>query len=157
MAPRPLPVFPVLPLHNQAEAPEHFRGKHSISRVLSPRRNDTSQIPKAIAPRRVDSKADGLQITCALPPLNYTALLTCFEGNTSDNHVSFYPWAWLRENSYDPPLRRPTTEKIFWGPSEVKSSPPTIPYQEVMKGDRGLFNWLSNVVSPGPVVARHGS
>lgn len=69
-------------------------------------------------------------------------------GPSKEAHVSLYPWSWLQQNSYDPPLNRrpPFEQKILWG-SKIQQSPPTIAYEEVMaKDDSGLYKWLSNVV-----------
>ena len=88
-------------------------------------------------------------------------------GPSSVPHTSFYPWSWLREHSYDPPMRRsPPPEcvplvvaedllltvirKILWG-SKIQQSPPTVTYEEVMaQDDKGLFKWLSNIASQIP-------
>ncbi|THH00098.1 hypothetical protein EW026_g2408 [Hermanssonia centrifuga] len=89
------------------------------------------QIPPDLKPTKVESKPDGLEV---LWP-------------TSLPHTSFYPWSWLRQHSYDPPLRQheKSSEKILWG-SKIQQSPPTVSYEEVMASDdKGLFKWLSNV------------
>lgn len=41
---------------------------------------------------------------------------------------------------------RNITSKVLWG-SKITKSPPTVAYGKVMSDDRGLFEWLSNVVS----------
>lgn len=39
------------------------------------------------------------------------------------------------------------SRKILWG-SKIQQSPPTVTYEEAMsEDDRGLYRWLSNVVS----------
>ncbi|KAH6909086.1 mitochondrial protein [Coprinopsis sp. MPI-PUGE-AT-0042] len=108
---------------------DHCRCSQCFHSITKQRLQNTFEIPKDIAPRRVDTKVEGIQISW----------------NTGDNHVSFYPWAWLRENSYDPPLRERVEDKVPWASADVKQSPPTVAYEEVMRGDRGLFDWLSNV------------
>lgn len=41
----------------------------------------------------------------------------------------------------------PDDRKILWG-SKIQQSPPAVTYEEAMaEDDRGLFKWLTNVVS----------
>lgn len=58
-----------------------------------------------------------------------------------------YPWSWLRQNSYDPPLfsEQTSTKKVLWG-SSIKQDPPTVDYAKVMHpDDAGLYQWLSKI------------
>ncbi|KAG8889332.1 hypothetical protein FRB99_003996, partial [Tulasnella sp. 403] len=86
----------------------------------------------------IEAKPEGLEITWpATPP-----------------HVSTYPWSWLRQNSYDPPLEpdTPVTSlstsdppaKILWG-ARIQESPPTVGYDDVMQDDMALLKWLKRI------------
>jgi hypothetical protein len=62
-------------------------------------------------------------------------------------------------NSYAPPLHQTHSESItyqeeiagpgktLWG-SGIAAHPPSVGYEEVMKDDRGVWNWLEKIVSP---------
>ncbi|KAI0073883.1 mitochondrial protein [Panus rudis PR-1116 ss-1] len=111
-------------LRDHCRCPECF---HSITKQ---RLVNTFDIPKDVKPVKVESKADGLEV----------------HWPSSKPHTSFYPWSWLRHNSYDPPLKKPEgTKKILWG-SKIVQSPPSVPYTDVVaEDDKGLYKWLSNV------------
>lgn len=49
-------------------------------------------------------------------------------------------------NSFLHTKLRNFASKVLWG-SKIIKSPPTVAYAKVMSDDRGLFEWLSNVVS----------
>ncbi|TFK72986.1 Trimethyllysine dioxygenase [Pluteus cervinus] len=92
---------------------------------------NTFEVPRDIKPVSVESKLDGLTVTWP----------------SSQPHTSFYPWSWLRRNSYDPVHKQEQNrdhEQILWG-SKIAQSPPTIAYKEVMHDDLGLYKWLSNI------------
>ncbi|KAF8968040.1 hypothetical protein BDZ97DRAFT_1800604 [Flammula alnicola] len=110
---------------------DHCRCPKCFHPVTKQRLFNTFDIPKDIAPIRVESKPRGLEVTWP----------------SKEPHISFYPWSWLQRNSYDPPLNRQQklTEKILWG-SKILQSPPIVAYEDVMASDdRGLYKWLSNV------------
>ncbi|KAJ3551075.1 hypothetical protein NMY22_g29 [Coprinellus aureogranulatus] len=109
---------------------DHCRCPKCFHAITKQRLLNTFQIPPDIAPLSVAAKAGGLEVTW----------------NSSDNHVSLYPWAWLRRNSYDPPfdIKNERDEKVLWG-SKIQQSPPTVTYEQVMEGDAGLHKWLENV------------
>ena len=103
---------------------------------------------------------------CLYPPMPCLPTWVSLTGPSKEPHMSFYPWSWLHRNSYDPPLNKEQTSnewvlhynfllhtkmrniasKVLWG-SKIIKSPPTVAYEKVMSDDRGLFEWLSNVVS----------
>ncbi|KAI0346180.1 Trimethyllysine dioxygenase, partial [Trametopsis cervina] len=111
---------------------DHCRCSECFHPTTKQRLSNTFDIPPDIKPAKVESKATGLEV---LWP-------------SSVPHTSFYPWSWLRQHSYDPPLQQhklPQTEKILWG-SKIQQAPPTVTYDEVMSGDgKGLYKWLTNV------------
>ncbi|KAL6307585.1 Trimethyllysine dioxygenase [Sparassis latifolia] len=109
---------------------DHCRCSQCFHPVTKQRLVNTFEIPPEIKPVNVESKIDGLEVTWP----------------SSQPHTSFYPWSWLQENSYDPPMHQtPPTEKILWG-SKIQQSPPTVTFEEAMlEDDRGVFKWLSNI------------
>ncbi|EPS97660.1 hypothetical protein FOMPIDRAFT_1024946 [Fomitopsis schrenkii] len=109
---------------------DHCRCPQCFHPVTKQRLVNTFEIPSDVRPVAVESKPDGLEVTWP----------------SVQPHTSFYPWSWLRQNSYDPPLSRPSApEKILWG-SKILQDPPTVTYEEVMAEDeRGVFKWLSRV------------
>ncbi|OSX59107.1 hypothetical protein POSPLADRAFT_1151947 [Postia placenta MAD-698-R-SB12] len=118
---------------------DHCRCPQCFHSATKQRLVNTFEIPPDVKPVQVESKADGLEVKCNLLYLSYS-------GPSSQPHTSFYPWSWLQQNSYDPPLSKPShPERILWG-SKILQSPPTVTYEEVMSEDeQGLFKWLSNV------------
>jgi len=109
---------------------DHCRCPQCFHSVTKQRLVNTFEIPHDVKPVHVESKVEGLEV----------------KWPSSQPHTSFYPWSWLQQNSYDPPLSRPPpSEKILWG-SKILQSPPTVTYEEAMAEDeQGLFKWLSNV------------
>ncbi|TCD61488.1 hypothetical protein EIP91_008371 [Steccherinum ochraceum] len=113
---------------------DHCRCPQCYNAVTKQRLVNTFEIPHDVKPVEVESKADGLEVT--------------WPGTTT--HTSFYPWSWLKQNSYDPPLqpplqRREFSERVLWG-SKIQQSPPAVPYADVMsEDDKGLFRWLSQI------------
>ncbi|KAF9526372.1 hypothetical protein CPB83DRAFT_466620 [Crepidotus variabilis] len=110
---------------------DHCRCPKCFHAVTKQRIFNTFDIPRDIAPMSVNAKPSGLEVVWP----------------DKVSHVSFYPWTWLQENSYDPPLNqhKPYNEKILWG-SKIQKSPPTITYEEVMAEDQqGLYKWLLNI------------
>ncbi|TEB34762.1 Trimethyllysine dioxygenase [Coprinellus micaceus] len=118
---------------------DHCRCPKCFHAITKQRLLNTFEIPRDIAPLTVAAKPDGLEVTW----------------NTSDAHISLYPWSWLRFNSYDPPSSSfapsPSItddgkpEKVLWG-AKIQQSPPTVTYEQVMEeGDAGLYKWLENV------------
>jgi len=110
---------------------DHCRCAECFHAITKQRLQNTFEIPKDIAPLRTSAKPEGLEVIW----------------NTADQHASLYPWAWLKANSYDPPLPEKSsgaTAKVLWG-SEISKAPPTVAYEDVMNGDAGLHKWLSNI------------
>ncbi|EIM91028.1 Trimethyllysine dioxygenase [Stereum hirsutum FP-91666 SS1] len=110
---------------------DHCRCPECFHPVTKQRLVNTFEIPPDIEPVSVRSNQQGLQITWPSPP---------------QPHASFYPWSWLKANSYDPPaLQSSRNEKILWG-SKIAQGPPSVAYEEVMApGGDGLYRWLSQI------------
>jgi trimethyllysine dioxygenase len=62
------------------------------------------------------------------------------------------------ENAYAPALSTPNTSrdpasgfgsKIYWSSDDVSASPPIVDYNRVMKGDRGVYDWLRLIYTYG--------
>ncbi|KIM40595.1 hypothetical protein M413DRAFT_446026 [Hebeloma cylindrosporum] len=111
---------------------DHCRCPKCFHPITKQRLFNTFEIPRDIAPLRVESRPTGLEVTWP----------------SKEPHISLYPWSWLQRNSYDPPLSKPkstSTEKILWG-SKIQQAPPIVAYEDVMASDdRGLYKWLTNV------------
>lgn len=99
---------------------------------------NTFEIPPDIHPISVSSTREGLKV-----------VWPAFKRETGHEHESVYPWSWLRKHSYDPRLPKEEEisekKKILWG-SRIAQSPPSVAYEDVMKDDKGLLKWLTNVV-----------
>lgn len=110
---------------------DHCRCPECFHPVTKQRLLNTFDIPPDIKPVKVESTVEGLEV----------------HWPSSVPHTSVYPWEWLRQHSYDPPLQKDeaSSEKILWG-SKIQQAPPTVSYEEVMSpDDRGLYKWLTNV------------
>ncbi|KAI6033285.1 Trimethyllysine dioxygenase [Pisolithus marmoratus] len=124
---------------------DHCRCPSCFHPVTKQRLVNTFQIPRDIKPVHHRASTEGLEI-----------VLTSQGGDpgpslSTEHHLSFYPWSWLKEHTYDPPqrLEHRAKEKVLWG-SNIAGSPPTITYEEVMEeDDRGLYKWLSTTDSFG--------
>lgn len=110
---------------------DHCRCPKCFHPITKQRLLNTFEIPSDIQPLGIQRKADGLELTW----------------QSSEPHVSFYPWSWLQSNSYDPAINHAQTiiEKVEWG-TKIAQSPPTVTYSEAMdQDDRGLFKWLTDI------------
>ncbi|KAG8712986.1 hypothetical protein FRC08_013828 [Ceratobasidium sp. 394] len=112
---------------------DHCRCSECLHPVTKQRLVNTFEIPPDTQPARVESKPTGLAVTWPTVP----------------HHVSVYPWEWLSQCSYDPPLNQAPTfgstgSKTLWN-STIRSSRPTVTYEEVMKGDAGVLKWLQKI------------
>ncbi|GJE96209.1 trimethyllysine dioxygenase [Phanerochaete sordida] len=112
---------------------DHCRCPECFHPVTKQRLLNTFDIPPDIKPVKVESTAEGLEV----------------HWPSSVSHTSLYPWDWLRQHSYDPPLQTHDSSSdhshILWG-SKIQQAPPTVSYEEVMSPDeRGLYKWLTNV------------
>ncbi|KAJ7650659.1 mitochondrial protein [Roridomyces roridus] len=110
---------------------DHCRCSACYHSITKQRLLNTFEIPPDITPTHAEPTPDGLKVSWP----------------SSEPHVSLYPWSWLQQHSYDPPLhqRESQLDKITWG-SKIQSSSPTITYEEAMAADdRGLYKWLSHV------------
>ena len=85
---------------------DHERWNHSLRKI-----------PPDIEPLLVQPKTDGLELTCTY--IRFGRIrehsLRCW-GKFSEPHVSFYPWTWLQNNSYDPAINS-TPPITKWVPS----------------------------------------
>ncbi|KAJ3042296.1 hypothetical protein HDV00_007663 [Rhizophlyctis rosea] len=68
----------------------------------------------------------------------------------NDNHESTYKLSWLRTHSYNPKLdvSRTTRPRQLWGAS-IADSLPIVQYDDVMKSDAGLAEWLRHIDTYG--------
>ncbi|KAJ7284653.1 hypothetical protein C8J57DRAFT_1289241 [Mycena rebaudengoi] len=110
---------------------DHCRCPECFHAITKQRLVNTFEISPDITPTHVEPTADGLKVSWP----------------SSIPHISMYPWSWLQQNSYDPPLgqRETQSEKIMWS-SKIQTSPPTVTYEEAMaEDDQGLYKWLSHV------------
>lgn len=109
---------------------------------------NTFEMPPDIQPISISSTQQGLKVVWP----SFATAADSDEGtmlNKRDQqvheHESVYPWTWLRRNSYDPAMpMEEKNKKILWG-SRIAQSPPTVEYEDVMKGDKGLLKWLTNI------------
>ncbi|KAF8656798.1 hypothetical protein AX16_002350 [Volvariella volvacea WC 439] len=110
---------------------DHCRCPECFHPITKQRLLNTFDIPRDIKPIRVESKPEGLTVTWP----------------ATQSHVSVFPWSWLKQNSYDPPMAlAPTSSsKVLWG-NKIAQSPPTVTYEEVMEdSEEGLYRWLTNI------------
>ncbi|KAF8575426.1 Trimethyllysine dioxygenase [Ramaria rubella] len=117
---------------------DHCRCDECFHPVTKQRMIDTFEIPADLQPSKVTPTEVGLEVT--------------WHGTIP--HKSLYPWAWLHQNSYDPPLRptaagppSPTVaqhEKVLWS-SRIQQDPPTMQFGEIMEDERAVWKWLQKI------------
>lgn len=92
---------------------------------------DTFAIPVDIKPRSVQANEDGLTVVW-----------------DNDEHKSVYEWAWLKNHSYNPPLKGKvelhSPKPVLWD-ARIANAPPVVQYEEVMTTKAGLAKWLDNI------------
>ena len=110
------------------------------------------QLPPDLQPVAAESTTEGLLVRWAEPGPEAPA-----EGAAAAaEHVSLYPWSWLRQHSYAPVLSSLSSSalpdgpadsrgRILWG-SGIGAAPPTVTHDEVQE-DRGVARWCAKIVS----------
>ncbi|CAO1633555.1 unnamed protein product [Parajaminaea phylloscopi] len=107
---------------------------------------DTFAIPRDVHPLSVEATTEGLEVIWPRKSA----------GTEPESHASLYPWKWLRNHSYAPPLDQSHAtsvvhredlagaNKTLWGRG-IAANPPTVAYDEVMQDDRGVLKWLEKI------------
>ncbi|KAH7102835.1 Trimethyllysine dioxygenase [Auriculariales sp. MPI-PUGE-AT-0066] len=108
---------------------DHCRCPECFHQVTKQRLVDTFTIRPDLHPTNIESRPEGLRVTWPASPAP---------------HVSTYPWHWLRVNSYHPVFEKPKFPKVLWG-SGIAKDPPTVPYEEIMQDDIGVWRWLKRI------------
>ncbi|GAA5920662.1 hypothetical protein JCM1841_006987 [Sporobolomyces salmonicolor] len=120
---------------------DHCREPRSCHPATKQRLVDTCKIPPDHHPHIVRAETDGLYLDWPE---------TAFESS----YRSFFPWSFLIEHSYNPPLVRkddlPSVDegKVFWT-SAIASELPSVTYDEVMSSEKGVYEWLKRINSYG--------
>ncbi|GAA5995873.1 hypothetical protein JCM5350_007968 [Sporobolomyces pararoseus] len=116
---------------------DHCREERSYHPATRQKLVDTCKIPTDLQPKEVTSDERGIYV--AWP-----------ESSFESSYRSFYPWAFLVENSYNPALlsnrelARTDSSKILWT-SDISNRLPTVTYEEVMESEKGVFEWLKRI------------
>ncbi|CAB4404256.1 unnamed protein product [Rhizophagus irregularis] len=108
---------------------DHCKCDECFHKVTKQRLVDTFKIPEDLESESALPESNGIKI------------------KWSDGHTSFFRWTWLRRHSYDPQFvdfQPFLQKKILWD-ARIKEYPPTVKYEDVMKSEEGLSNWLLNI------------
>ncbi|GAA5895731.1 uncharacterized protein JCM6883_001605 [Sporobolomyces salmoneus] len=120
---------------------DHCREERSYHPATRQRLVDTSKIPADLKPKEL--KADEMGLHVEWPE-------TSFESA----YRSFYPWSFLIEHSYNPPLLANRTlphrdsGKVFWT-YDIAKELPKVTYEEVMESEEGVYEWLKRIDTYG--------
>ncbi|CAL3964891.1 unnamed protein product [Diplocarpon coronariae] len=92
---------------------------------------DTFSIPAKILPKEVQTNKEGLKVTWA-----------------HDGHVSNYTWDWLlrhRSRTIPAVSKQENLDPLkYWG-SSIGLEAPSVPYDEIMAGDKGVGSWTDKI------------
>ncbi|KIK62603.1 hypothetical protein GYMLUDRAFT_42059 [Collybiopsis luxurians FD-317 M1] len=113
---------------------------------------NTFEIPSDIQPIKVESTSQGLKVVWpSFASRSIDGSETKSVEDEEREHVSLYPWSWLKTHSYDPKVEKPAEQeekKILWN-SRIARSPPSVAFADIMKpgeeGDRALYKWLQKI------------
>jgi trimethyllysine dioxygenase len=75
-----------------------------------------------------------------------------FSVTWSDGHSSYYTKQWLTEpraSTIKFIQRQGWVDPVFWTGASIQSHPPTVDYNDVMKSDEGLRDWLEKIKKYG--------
>ncbi|GAA5879724.1 hypothetical protein JCM16303_004149 [Sporobolomyces ruberrimus] len=120
---------------------DHCREERSYHPSTRQRLIDTCKIPSDLRPLAVASSSDGISVSWP-------------ETSIETPYKSFYPWSFLLENSYNPPLLRnrdlPQRDsgKILWT-ADIAKELPKVTYEEVMESEKGVYEWLKRIDTYG--------
>ncbi|GAA6059985.1 hypothetical protein JCM10212_001334 [Sporobolomyces blumeae] len=120
---------------------DHCRDERSFHPATRQRLVDTCKLPRDLRPSKAIAEAEGIRIHWP-------------ETSFESAYDSFYPYSFLLEHSYNPPLLRerdlPGTHasKVLWT-RDIAQSLPTVAYDEVMSSEKGVFEWLKRIDTYG--------
>ncbi|TNY17187.1 mitochondrial protein [Rhodotorula diobovata] len=120
---------------------DHCREERSYHPATRQRLVDTPKIPADYRPQAVRSDERGVSLTWPDSP---------FESS----YESFFPWAFLAEHAYNPPVVREqdlpsvNSRKVLWT-REIARDMPTVSYDEVMSSEQGVYEWLKRIDTYG--------
>ncbi|RFU33018.1 hypothetical protein B7463_g3327, partial [Scytalidium lignicola] len=112
---------------------DNCRCSSCINQDTMQRAFDTFAIPQDIVPKEVITEQTGLRVTWA-----------------NDDHASFYPWDWLYKHAVKNGSRNARHEEdtVLWD-SEIKANQPSVHYDEIMSGDKGVAEWTAKIKKYG--------
>ncbi|GAA5820975.1 hypothetical protein JCM3770_006155 [Rhodotorula araucariae] len=116
---------------------DHCRNERSYHPATRQRLIDTPKIPDGYRPQTVRSDESGVYVTWP-------------DSAFESSYESFFPWSFLAENAYNPPLVREkdlpsvNSRKVFWT-SEIAKDIPSVTYEEVMSSEEGVYQWLKRI------------
>ena len=102
-----------------------------------------------ITKQRVIETFDDIPPDIAIGPAGLVDADNAYEVTWSDGHKSTYSQQWLAKSAQKKTPRsaerQALTDVTLWSGADIKDSPPTVSYQEVMASDAGLRSWLQNI------------
>ncbi|GAA5926836.1 uncharacterized protein JCM15063_000382 [Sporobolomyces koalae] len=116
---------------------DHCREARSYHPATRQRLVDTCKIPRDLRPTEVSTNERGLHVSW--PSSSFETA-----------YSSFYPWSFLFEYAYNPPLwskrdpARPSKRTTLWT-SSIAQELPTVNYEEVMQSEKGVYKWLKRI------------
>ncbi|BGP25914.1 hypothetical protein JCM10295v2_004856 [Rhodotorula toruloides] len=120
---------------------DHCREERSFHPQTKQRLIDTFKIPSDYRPSAARTTEEGLIVTWP-------------ESAFETSYESFFPWSFLTEHAYNPPLLRtknlpsPLEQKVLWT-KEIAKGVPTVTYEEVMESEEGVYEWLKRIDTYG--------
>ncbi|GAA5841725.1 hypothetical protein JCM9279_003083 [Rhodotorula babjevae] len=120
---------------------DHCREDRSYHPATRQRLVDTPKIPAGYRPDAVRSDERGVYITWP-------------NSSFETSYESFFPWSFLAENAYNPPVVRqadlPTANstKVLWT-RDIAHDMPTVTYDDVMSTEEGVYEWLKRIDTYG--------
>ncbi|GAA6032096.1 hypothetical protein JCM8097_007071 [Rhodosporidiobolus ruineniae] len=119
---------------------DHCREERSYHPKTKQRLVDTYKIPPDIKPDAVEAKEEGLYVTWP-------------KSDFESSYTSFYPWSFLVEHAYNPPLVAKTrdirTRKTHWTAAIKGRMPTQVTYEQVMDSEKGVYEWLKLIDTYG--------
>ncbi|GAA5933087.1 hypothetical protein JCM3775_005310 [Rhodotorula graminis] len=116
---------------------DHCREERSYHPATRQRLVDTPKIPADYRPDAVRSDERGIYVTWP-------------NSSFESTYESFFPWSFLAEHAYNPPVVRQAdlpsanSSKVFWT-REIAHDMPTVTYDEVMSTEKGVYEWLKRI------------
>lgn len=130
----------------------------SVSRFPYIYLRDICNCPKCVDAKSLQRKLDTvgqIDLEIKAKSVNFSEDAQKVQINWPDNHVSEFDSSWLHQNKLKEKEERDETKQIacesvsLWGREQMQDKVPRFNYEDILKQDEALYNWLFTLHNVG--------